>query len=201
LILSPVKRKLTNARALRVMAHARAEFARGGFAAARVDRIATAAGVNKQLLYYYHGSKRGLFNAVLLDAAAELERALGPPAERAGDVLDRLRATLAVQFDYLGRHPELVSLLTHGTRAEAGVFAPAIRRLVVLLAEGQGLGRVRGDLDPHLAAGQALVLMIGYLRLEPLLAASAPAVGDTPTLRARWIGTAVDLFVQGVRAV
>jgi len=179
---------------------ARAEFARWGFAGARVDRIAAAAGVNKQLLFYYHGSKRGLFNAVLLDAGAELERELGRSPERPGGALDGLRATLVTQFDYLGRHPELVNLLTHGDRVESGVFAPLIRRLVVLLAEGQGLGRVRGDLDPHVAAGQALVLMLGYLRLEPLLTTSAPALGDTPTLRARWIRGAVDLFLHGVRA-
>jgi len=194
-----MKRKLSNARALRVMAAARAEFARWGYAGARVDRIAAAAGVNKQLLFYYHGSKRGLFSAVLRDAGAELDRELGRSPERPDDVLDGLRATLVRQFDYLGRHPDLVSLLTHGDRVDSGVFSPLMRRLVVLLAEGQGLGRVRGDVDPHVAAGQALVLMLGYLRLEPLLTASAPALGDTPTLRARWIRSAVDLFVHGVR--
>lgn len=195
-----MKRKLSNARALRVLAAARAEFARWGFAGARVDRIAAVAGVNKQLLFYYHGSKRGLYTAVLQHAAAELERSLEPPAQRRGAGLEDLRTALFAQFDYLGRHPDVVSLLTHGDRTETGVFAPAIRRLVVLLAEGQGLGRIRGDIDPHVAAGQALVLMVGYLRLEPLLAASAPALGDAATLRARWIRSAVDLFFQGVRA-
>jgi hypothetical protein len=120
---------------------------------------------------------------------------------RDGAPLERLRAALTAQFDYLARHPDLVSLLTYGTRIEAGVFAPAIKRLVVLLAEGQGLGQVRGDLDPHVAAAQALVLMLGYLRLEPMIAASAPALtGDAPALRARWMRSAVDLFVAGVRA-
>ncbi len=166
-----------------------------------MDRIARTAGVNKQLLYYYYRSKEGLFQAVLLQAARELAAALEATPRPEGSPLERLRAAVAAQFDHLARHPDLVSILTHGARGEAAVFAPAVRRLVVLLAEGQGLGRVRGDVDPQLAAMQALVLMLGYLRFEPLITASAPALGgDTPALRARWRRTAADLFVEGVRA-
>ena len=196
-----MKRKLSNDKAIRVLSSARQEFSRWGFAGGRVDRIVAGAGVNRQLLFYYFQSKRGLFHAVLRQAAVELEESLAAGAVRDGTPLERLRAALTAQFDYLARHPDLVSLLTHGTRIEAGVFAPAIKRLVVLLAEGQGLGQVRGDLDPHVAAAQALVLMLGYLRLEPMIAASAPALtGDAPALRARWMRSAVDLFVAGVRA-
>lgn len=196
-----MKRKLSNDRAMRVLASARQEFSTWGYAGGRVDRIVAAAGVNKQLLFYYYQSKRGLFHAVLHQAAVELERSLAGGTPRGGSPLERLRAALATQFDYLARHPDLVSLLTHGTRVEAAVFAPAIKRLVVLLAEGQGLGQVRGDVDPHIAAAQALVLMLGYLRLEPMIAASAPAMSaDAPALRARWVHSAVDLFVDGVRA-
>ncbi len=71
---------------------------------------------------------------------------------------------------------------------------------MVLLAEGQGRGQVRDDLDPHLAAAQALVLMVGYLKLEELIAASAPPLGaDEPALRERWKHAAVELVVNGVR--
>lgn len=41
------------------------EFARKGFAGARVDEIARQAKANKQLVYYYFGGKLGLYNAVL----------------------------------------------------------------------------------------------------------------------------------------
>lgn len=196
-----MKRKLSNDKAIRVLNAAGLEFARWGFAGGRVDRIVAAAGVNRQLLFYYFQSKRGLFNAVLHQAAAELEHSLVGAAVRDGTPLERLRSALTAQFDYLTRHPDLVSLLTHGSRIEEGVFAPAIKRLVVPLAEGQGLGQVRGDLDPHVAAAQALVLMLGYLRLEPVIAASAPTLtGDAPALRARWMRAAIDLFIEGVRA-
>ena len=200
--------KLSNDRALRIVAAAREEFARRGFAGARVDQIARRAGVNKQLLFYYFHSKRGLFQAVLAQSAGELETALAELASRSGGAgsgrgpLERLRLTLAAQFEFLARHPEIVALLGQGTRSGGGAaFAPAINRLVVLLAEGQGLGQVRDDLDPHLAAAQALILMVGYLSMEAVVAASARPLGaDEPALRERWREAAVELVVGGVSA-
>ena len=190
--------KLTNDRALRISSAARDEFARRGFAGARVDHIARQAGVNKQLLFYYYHSKRGLFQTVLTQAAGELENALTGLALPVGGPLERLRLTLQAQFEFLAHNPQIVALLGQGTRSNAA-FAPAIKRLVVLLAEGQGLGQVRDDLDPHLAAAQALILMVGYLSMEGVIAASARTL-DEPALRERWREAAVDLVVNGVRA-
>ena len=210
--------KLRNDRALRISAAAREEFAKRGFAGARVDQIARRAGVNKQLLFYYYHSKRGLFQAVLAQAASELEAALAALALPEGGPLERLRRALQAQFEFLARHPQLVALLGQagragpaagaagagagaGGRVDFAPFAPAINRLVVLLAEGQGLGQVRDDVDPHLAAAQALILMVGYLGMEAVIAASArPLAADEPALRERWREAAVDLVVAGVAA-
>ena len=194
--------KLSNDRALRIVAAAREEFAKRGFAGARVDQIARRAGVNKQLLFYYYRSKRGLFQAVLAQTAGDLEVAFARLSNPAGGPLERLRLTLAAQFEFLAQNPQVVALLGQGTRSDGGAaFAPAINRLVVLLAEGQGLGKVRDDLDPHLAAAQALILMVGYLSMEAVVAASARPLGaDEPSLRERWRDAAVDLVVAGVSA-
>jgi len=193
---------LSNGRALRIIAAARDEFASQGYAGARVQRVARRAGVNKQLLFYYYHSKRGLFQAVLARGAAELERALADIPPLSGSPLERLQHALRAQFEFLASHPELVTLLSQAQRSDARPFTPAIKRLVVLLAEGQGLGQVRDDLDPHVTAAQALVLMVAYLQLESLIAASAAPLGaDEPTLRERWKEAAVDLVVNGVRAV
>src|SRR5882762_9351058 len=95
--------KLSNDRALRIVAAAREEFARPRFEGARVEQIARRAGVNKQLLFYYFRSKRGLFQAVLAQSAGELERALSELASPsgAGGPLVRLRLTLGAQFEFL----------------------------------------------------------------------------------------------------
>src|SRR5216117_1175240 len=125
--------KLSNDRALRIVVAARDEFARRGLAGARVEQIARRAGVNKQLLFYYYHSKRGLFQAVLAEAAGELEAALSELATPSGGPLERLRLTLAAQFEFLARNPQIVALLGQGTRSGGGAaFAPAINRLVVL---------------------------------------------------------------------
>jgi len=193
--------KLNNPRALLIMAAAMDEFARRGFDGARVERIARRARVNKQLVFYYYHSKRGLFQAVVSEAARSLEQALAGVAVAEGRPLARLREALDAQFEFLARNPDLVTLLMQAGRSEARPFAPAIRRLVVLLAEGQGLGEVRDDLDPHLAAAQALVLMIAYLGLESLIATSARPLGsDEPALAQRWKDAALRLVLEGVSA-
>jgi len=161
------------------------------------------AGVNKQLLFYYYHSKRGLFQAVLEQSASELEGALAGLTLPSGAPLERLRLTLQAQFEFLSRNPQIVALLGQGSRGSVGgaAFAPAVKRLVVLLAEGQGLGQVRDDVDPHLTAAQALMLMVGYLNMESVVAASARPLGaDEPALRERWRDAAVDLVVAGVSA-
>ena len=193
--------KLSNDRALRIVAAARTEFARRGFEGARVDQIARRAGVNKQLVFYYYHSKRGLFHAVLSRGARELEQALAQVAVPSGRPLARLAATLAAQFEFLTRNPELVVVLTQAGRSDARPFAPAINRLVVLFAEGQGLGEVRDDVDPHLVAAQALVLMTAFLGMQALIATSAaPLGGDEPSLSERWKEGAVRLVLEGVAA-
>ncbi|HKV70315.1 MAG TPA: TetR family transcriptional regulator [Gemmatimonadales bacterium] len=196
-----MKHKLNNSRALRIIDSAQLEFAREGFDAARVDRIARSAGVNKQLLFYYYQSKAGLFRAVLGRAAADLEQALSGLTATGGRSLDRLERSLDLLYTYFASHPELVSLLARAGRVDIAPFAPVVKRLVVLLAEGQGLGQVRDDVDPHLTAAQALVLMVGFLNLESMVSASAPSLAmDEPALRQRWREGAIRLLVAGVAA-
>src|SRR3989442_293724 len=132
---------------------------------------------------------------------AEFDEALGDLPTGGERPLERIRLAHDAQFDFLGAHPALVALLTQAGRSEARPFAPAIKRLVVLLAEGQGRGQVRDDLAPPLAAAQALVLMVAYLGLESLIAMSAPPLGaDEPALRERWKEAAVRLVLDGIAA-
>jgi TetR/AcrR family transcriptional regulator len=196
-----MRRKLSNRRAQRIIDAAQDEFARRGLDGARMDRIAAQAGVNKQLLFYYFHSKRGLYNAVLAGATRDLEASLSDLALPVGRPLDRIAQALSALYQFLASRPEVVTLITQLQGGDTRPFAPAIKRLVVLLAEGQGLGAVRDDLDPHLTAAQALVLIVGYLKLESLIAASAPPLGaDEPALRDRWKHTAIDLLLRGLRA-
>jgi len=55
----------------RILAAALAEFADGGLAGARVDRIARRAGVNKRMLYHYFGGKQELFRQLVSHKVTE----------------------------------------------------------------------------------------------------------------------------------
>ncbi|MDF2575595.1 MAG: TetR/AcrR family transcriptional regulator [Agromyces sp.] len=77
----------------RLLDAATAEFAEHGLAGARVDRIAQAAGVNKERIYQYFGKKDDLFAAVLgtrLRASMDDVPMTGVGAEAVGDYAGRL---------------------------------------------------------------------------------------------------------------
>jgi len=113
-----------------ILAAARAEFAAKGLAGARVNEIAAQAGVNKQLIYYYFGSKEGLYRTALETVYTEirsLEREL-----HLGDMqpAEAMAALIGFSFDYLARHPDFIGLLNH-ENAQGAAFvrdSPAIRQ-------------------------------------------------------------------------
>ena len=87
----------------RLLDAAYSEFAARGFAGARVESIATAAGANKQAIYLYFGSKDGLFDAVLADRLGIL-----------GDLVpyspDDFAEYIGALFDHLVEHTQLARL-------------------------------------------------------------------------------------------
>lgn len=89
----------------RLLAAATDDFAEYGIAGARVDRIARAAGSNKQLIYAYFGSKEKLFEAVIDTHLSQIVE--GVPL----DPLD-LPGYAGRLFDYYMAHPKLIRLAT-----------------------------------------------------------------------------------------
>src|SRR3954463_2913899 len=90
---------------------ATAEFASAGFSGARVDRIAERTRTSKRMIYYYFGSKEGLYLAALEKAYGELRT-----AEMSLDVarespVDAMRRLIELTFDYQETHPEFVRLV------------------------------------------------------------------------------------------
>jgi len=146
--------KLGNDRALRIVAAAREEFARRGFAGARVDQIARRAGVNKQLLFYYYApsaaSSRQCWPRPQAIWKWRSRDSRTRPADRWNGSVSRSARSLNSSPKPSGGRAARAG----NTVGRGAAFAPAINRLVVLLAEGQGLGKVRDDLDPHLAAAR-----------------------------------------------
>ncbi len=184
---------------------ARAEFAEHGFAGARTDRIVQRAGVNKQLLFYYFGSKAGLYEAVMRRAEAELTDASPKGDVRSPHAAGRLRAQLKAIYQALAEQPELTSLVIHGVEershapdppaapAPNGAIRTFIQQLAHVISEGQGLGYFRDDADPEAVARQGVVLLLGYFALEGAL-----TYDRADRHRADWLDSVVDLLIRGL---
>lgn len=134
----------------RILAAAKAEFARVGLGGARVDRIAALAGANKRMLYYYFGNKDELFRAVLeatYEHIRESEKALHLDAV---DPAEAIRRLVAFTWDYYLRHPEFLSLLNSANlhRAEHLKQSTKVRRMhspfVALIGDILERGRKAG---------------------------------------------------------
>ncbi|MGK8520882.1 TetR/AcrR family transcriptional regulator [Nocardia asteroides] len=100
---APMKRSDATRQAL--LRAAREEFAQYGLAGARVDRIAEAAGVNKERIYGLFGSKDKLFDVILIDTLREFIDVVQPLADtEPGAYVGKL-------FDYHRDNPQLLRLL------------------------------------------------------------------------------------------
>lgn len=131
------------------------EFAEHGYSGARVDDIAERTRTTKRMLYYYFGSKEGLFVAVLERAYAEIR-----DAERAVDV-DHLDPAAAIRrlaeltFDHHEAHPDFIRLVSienihrgeHMGESLQAINAPAVERIDRILERGREAGVFRRDVD------------------------------------------------------
>lgn len=116
---SEPQRRDPAATCLSLLKAAVSEFSAFGYEGGRVDRIARQAGVNKQLVYHYFGSKEDLYRAALEEVYREIrerEQALhlsDLDPERA------MQALVGFSFDYLADHPEFVALINDENRMDA----------------------------------------------------------------------------------
>lgn len=140
-----------------ILAAATQEFARHGLTGARVDRIAARARTNKRMLYYYFGSKDGLFAAVLEGTYARIRA-----AEKTLSLLDvppdeAVRRLVRFTWEYYLANPEFLTLLNNENLHRAAHLArsrdvqamnsPLIDTLRAVLAHGRASGAFRAGVD------------------------------------------------------
>lgn len=134
------------------------EFASKGLSGSRVDEIAERTHTVKRMIYYYFGSKEGLYRAVLEHAydhirtiESDLDLDSLPP-------LEALRRVVQVTFDYHNKHPEFVRLVMNENihkGAHVGHLANikdrsrnVIATLRKLIDRGIAAGEFRPQIDP-----------------------------------------------------
>ena len=134
------------------------EFAEHGYSGARVDEIAERTRTTKRMLYYYFGSKEGLYTEVLEHAYAEIRAAEQTVDVEHLDPLSAIRRLAELTFDHHEAHPEFIRLVSIENihRAQhmraSGRFAdlnmPAIDRIARILERGRADCTFTRDADP-----------------------------------------------------
>jgi AcrR family transcriptional regulator len=142
----------------RLLAAATAEFAEHGIAGARVDRIAEAAGANKQAIYAYFSSKEGLFDAVFDAMVLQGMETLPIDAYNLPEYAARLH-------DRYQEHPEVLRIATwyalergHGTPHPSALRSS--KNKIAAIREAQAAGAV----TKAIPAEDLLMLVLGISR-------------------------------------
>jgi AcrR family transcriptional regulator len=141
-----------------ILAVATEEFALNGLSGARVDAIADRTRTSKRMIYYYFGSKEGLYRAVLEKAYGDIRALDSRQNSESNDPVEAIRRIIDVTFDYDETHPNFISLVTvenihRGRNIEQLPSikernASVIRTLSAIVDRGAKAGQFRADVNP-----------------------------------------------------
>jgi len=201
----PIKRNadLTKAKILQAAIE---EFGERGLSLAKTDDIAERCGVNKRMIYYYFGSKAGLYLAalesvfeklVVLEREIDVEH-LDPPAA--------IEATIKLKIDYYVENPSFVSFISmenfhrarhlRKSRKLDLLKTPLTDVVARILKRGQRNGQFRKDVEPVDFYISICALCIMYFSNQYTLGAIFGRDMISPTSIERRKRTVVDLVLR-----
>jgi AcrR family transcriptional regulator len=165
----------------RVLQAARDLFAQHGFGSTSVRAIAAAAGVDPAMVFYFFGTKQGLFNA-----AVDMSDAVPPAIEAIFDgdlatIGERIVRTLVTNLDRSDRTP----LVTLTRSAPTDAQSEALLREFIDREITARLAALLGTPDAALRAGLVNVQILGLavaryiVRVEPIASASVDELAAT----------------------
>jgi len=150
--------KLRDAEATRdeILTAATQEFAEKGLFGARVEEIAARTATSKHMIYYYFGSKDGLYSAVLERAYTGFRTAERAIDYDALEPVEAISTLVAETFDAHLKNPETIRILMSENldyaRHAKTIDHGGQRELVLhttqsILDRGRDAGLFRGDID------------------------------------------------------
>jgi AcrR family transcriptional regulator len=141
----------------RILAAAKAEFARKGLGGARVDDIALRAKSNKRMMYHYFGNKEELFRIVLEEAYGDIREAEAKLELDRLDPIEALKKLVTFTWKYYLDNPEFITLVNSENLHKAKhikdsakmreMSRPFVERMRQLLERGAAAGLFRKGLD------------------------------------------------------
>ncbi|WP_088280484.1 TetR family transcriptional regulator [Ideonella sp. A 288] len=177
-------------------------FAKQGFAGGRIEQISKAAKSYDRMIYYYFGSKEGLFIAVLEDTYRRFNDAESALALDTTRPLDALDTVIRFIWTYYQKNPEFITLLNTenlhrgkhiGKSLRAREYSsPALGITGRVLESGAAQGLFRTDVS-----ARDLYLMIAamgyfYLSNRHTLSAFLGENLDSPEAMAHWEAFVID---------
>ena len=134
------------------------EFALNGLSGARIDEIAAKTRSSKRMIYYYFGSKEGLYVSALENAYRQVREGEAKLDIEGLPPLDALKRLVEFTFDHHHQHEEFIRMVMienihHGEFLErSGVIrdlnVTAIGNIEAIYAKGLADGMFRAGLDP-----------------------------------------------------
>ncbi|MFD2376537.1 TetR family transcriptional regulator [Ottowia pentelensis] len=185
-------------------------FAKHGYSGGRIEQISRAAHSHDRMIYYYFGSKEGLYIAVLEnlyrrfnEAEAALELDVGEPEQA-------LVAVIRFIWTYYQRNPEFITLLNdenlhRGKHIAKSLRAhdyssPATQIIDAVLASGVAQGVFRGGLSARDIYLTIASLNYFYLSNRHTLSAFLGARLESPEALEHWHRQVIDTVLRAVRA-
>jgi AcrR family transcriptional regulator len=120
----------------------RGVFAERGYEAASLEEIAERAGVSRPILYSHFGDKHGLFEAVVSEQIAMVQRVVTDSLGSPGEPRELVERGMRAFFAYVREHPEGHAVLTrdapvHISDSGLGVMLDSLANHITQIIAGQ----------------------------------------------------------------
>jgi len=134
------------------------EFSEKGFSGARIDTIATAAGVSKPMIYSYYGDKDDLYAAALREAYIQIRAGEQELDLEHKSPEEAIRALVSFTLNHFKSKPWFISMLNTENLHRGATISKIhdvgeiqsrlLQELKIILQRGQDEGTFRQGIDP-----------------------------------------------------
>ncbi len=185
-------------------------FARYGYDGGSVEKISKAAKSYDRMIYYYFGSKEGLFIAVLEEIYRAMDDAESAIALDAQRPVETLTAVIRFVHGYYRKNPEFVTLLNTENLHKGRHISKSLRageyssHAINVIREVLASGIAQGLFRPDVAARDVYLLIAStgyfYMSNRHTLTAFLGEPLETADAVARWEAFAIDTVLRAVDA-